>query len=722
MWTVFKKGVPHFGVFAGYLILALVFLWPLPLEGVNQIIGGGGDPELELWTLCWNAHWFAGGTPSYFDANICHPEQNSLAFADHLFSQALIFTPLQEITGNPVLSYNLLLALTIALSGYGAWLCARGLGLSPAVSLVVGMLFAFFPFRTAQVKHLHILSTQWLPFSFFFLIRFLQANRFRWWPLGLFTLFSLLHVLCSFYQALIWALLIGITVVAFLIGGSLGWRKSAGLLSAALVIALALAPFVTVYFQVSDTYGIVRSINENIHYSARPGQFLHPSPTSLLHRAFVQRSDDGPPSGQSGEHHLYPGIIFTVLLTWGMITTFRSARTHRRIWFLLLAATLTALVLSFGPVLVDGDGDRLLPLPYALLYHWLPGVKGLRVPARLVLLLHFSGALLAGLGLQSMLGSRMKQVKGWTAAVLLSALIFLEGVSFDLPSKDLPLPGSMPAAYQAIRELPPDTVLLELPTHMKHLQYLPMYTSTFHFRPLANGRSGIIPPVTARLGRLTDPASPHALGPALLDHMLETGINTILLHRQWNRPAINRLTIGHLRGLGVFTRQPLPDRDIIYRLDAERGREEDVTALPDGPLTRGTGPALSLAPEDAFPTTLNRPVRMTVEGDRLLFGERVHFRWLTRIPAGRWQLTMQVGGLTHTDNRGLPCSIQADLAGITVIHRDDLQARTVLRGSAVEVQRTAHYRISLLVRGQNPHRPIRLQLRNVRLVPVARED
>ncbi len=324
MRVVLEKALPHLGVLALLLFLSLLFLWPLPVNGTTHIIGGVGDPLLELWTLCWNHHWFSGQAQSYFDANICHPEKNSLAFADHLFSQALIFAPLHRITGNPVLSYNLLLALSLALSGWGAYLCAGALGLSRPVSLVVGILFAFFPFRTSQIKHLHILSTQWLPFSFFFLLGFLRSKAFSWRHLSLFTLFSVLHTLCSFYQALIWALLISITVITFVIGGRIGWRKIVGLFGAGLVIIAVLAPFASAYFQVSQHYEIVRSINVNIKYSARPDDFVHTSQHSLLYRNFTRLANtETPPRHRSGEHQLYPGLVLFILLTVGIFVFFR---------------------------------------------------------------------------------------------------------------------------------------------------------------------------------------------------------------------------------------------------------------------------------------------------------------------------------------------------------------------------------------------------------------
>lgn len=721
MGVVLNRVWTHLGILTIFLILSLLFLWPLPLTGTTELVGGGGDPLLELWTLSWNAHWLSGGALSYFDANICHPEKNSLAFADHLFSQSLFFTPLFKATGNPVLGYNLLLVMSLALSGWGTCLCARSLGLSPPVSLLAGILFAFFPFRTAEVNHLHILSTQWLPFSFYFLLHFLRADRFRPVALILFTLFSTLHLLCSFYQALIWALLTGITILAFLPGRRFTLRRLAGLAGAGLVLSAAIFPFASACFEVSRHYGIVRSIEENHRYSAKPKDFLSLPHNSLLHRTMAGTES---PRARDGEHTLYPGLIFTILLGFGVAAALRTRSDLRRVWLMLLVTVAAAAVFSFGPVLITGSAEhqRFFPLPYALLYHLVPGIKGLRVPSRLVILLHFSGALLAGLGLQGLLGGRRTLTRGitWAAVLLLSSIAFLESASFDLPTITLPVPGSMPPAYRDIRRLPEDTVLLELPTHTPQFQFLPMYFSTFHFHPLANGRSGIIPPVTRQMHRVTDPYFPHGLGPALLDHMFETGINTVLLHRHWNSKKRNQAFLNRLADLNALeTVGRYDDFDILYRLSAVPGLGEDITLLPAGSIERAEGPPIRLTASDAFPSTLNRQVAMTVEDEKLRIGEQMHFRWLTHIPAGRWQLRMVLSGLVRPANEGRPCSVLAEVAGVTVIDRDDVHSRELLSGIPIQVERSAHYRISCLVRPEIKHTSINVVLGKARLTPIS---
>jgi len=724
--SLIRRAGPHIGVAVALLLLSLIFLWPIPLHLDDHIIGGGGDALLECWTLCWDTHFLRGGASSLFDANICHPEKTSLAFADHLFAQSLLFLPLYMLTGNQALSFNVLVILTFVLNGWGIWLCGRNLGFSRPASLLAAILFAYFPNRLYEVPHLHILSSQWLPFSFYFLLRFLRRRPGGWIDLPAFTFFSLLCVLSSFYQALIWAVLVSVTIVVTLGARQVGGKQLGQLAAAGLAITMITIPFALPYFTVSDRYQVTRSIEENIHNSARPGDFLTAPADNLIYGnpSAKPHSSDSPPRRF---HPLFPGLLFTLLLVCGITALFipgRSPGDQRplsRERLILLLSALTALILSFGPALPWGSGEArvLIPLPYSLLYHWIPGLKGLRVPARMVLLFHFSGALLAAYGLQRLL-SPFKASRAWAVTLVVCALAFAEGLSLDVIKCNVFTDQTLTEAYQDVQRLPEDTVLLELPTQR---EFFPMYNSTFHFHKLANGRSGIIPPVTHQLSYLTAPENPYAFGPALIDHALQTGINTILFHRRFNTKRLNRLSLSALNRQDCL--DPLgryKNRDLLFRINAEKGREADITPLPGGSTEPVAEQALQLKSRDAFPSSFHRPMMMSAEDEQLHIGERIHFRWLKRIPRGRWQLRLWVAEVGQVTSEELSVTLTVEIAGVEVLTNKELQAGQPVRGIPVEVARTAHYRINCMVRQHPNHRPFDLVLETVRLVPVSTID
>ena len=66
-----------------------------------------------------------GALRNFWNANIFHPEPLTLAYSEHLFAQAVQILPVYALTGNIILSYNLLFLSTFVLSGLGMFLFVR---------------------------------------------------------------------------------------------------------------------------------------------------------------------------------------------------------------------------------------------------------------------------------------------------------------------------------------------------------------------------------------------------------------------------------------------------------------------------------------------------------------------------------------------------------------------------------------------------------------------
>jgi hypothetical protein len=100
---------------------------------------------------------------------------------------------------------------------------------------------------------------------------------------------------------------------------------------------------------------------------------------------------------QVGERELFPGIIASVLALVGLV----FGRGRERWYYPILGVI--AFVLTFGLSHNLPGTSREIPLPYALLYDWVPGFKALRVPVRFAVMLDFALYVLAGYGLARIL-------------------------------------------------------------------------------------------------------------------------------------------------------------------------------------------------------------------------------------------------------------------------------------------------------------------------------
>ena len=87
--------------------------------------------------------------------------------------------PVYALTGNIILSYNLLFLSTFVLSGLGMFLFVREVTGSARAGFVAGLIYAFAPYRVPQFAHLQVISSQWMPFVLYGLRRYFETRHVR---------------------------------------------------------------------------------------------------------------------------------------------------------------------------------------------------------------------------------------------------------------------------------------------------------------------------------------------------------------------------------------------------------------------------------------------------------------------------------------------------------------------------------------------------------------
>ncbi len=166
-----------------YLLLTLAMTWPLAAGSRATCRATSAIPLLNMWILGWGAEHLpdvvAGRMTlhDFWNANIFHPAPLALGFSEHLAGQVLQILPVYYLTGNLILAYNLLFLSSFVLSGLGMYLLVRDLLGDDArfswPAFVAGLIFAFVPFRIAQVAHIQSVSSQWMPLALYGFRRFI---------------------------------------------------------------------------------------------------------------------------------------------------------------------------------------------------------------------------------------------------------------------------------------------------------------------------------------------------------------------------------------------------------------------------------------------------------------------------------------------------------------------------------------------------------------------
>src|SRR5262245_57792745 len=295
------------GVCGLYLALAAIYTWPLLPSSRSLLASDAGDPAFNTLVLWWNATRLPFST-AWWNAPQYFPTNGISAFTESLVGIGVVFDPAYWLSGNPVLAYNLALFLTWPLSAFAAYLLVRFLIKRDDAAIVAGLAFGLSPYRNAEIAHTQSLSSYRLPLVLLGLHGFREDRRWRW--LALFVAAWLMQSLANGHFMLFGAVLIAMWLVYFCSTRET-WRTGLTLLGVWSASSVALVPILLKYQEVHDRFGLQRTENEILAYSARPASWTEVSGDVRFRRSFVP----------DGKDDLFPGLtalalVFAAGLMW----------------------------------------------------------------------------------------------------------------------------------------------------------------------------------------------------------------------------------------------------------------------------------------------------------------------------------------------------------------------------------------------------------------------
>lgn len=167
-------------VLAGYLLLGLIFTWPLALHaggGVIQVGDRPVDAGQGIWNLWWARASLLRGANPFVTGHLFFPEQLNLFYQTLSLPNALSVWPVLALVG-PVAAFNTIIALSFGLGGYWSYRLGRALGAGRAAALLAGFVFAFTPYHIQRVwgGTMELASTHWLALYALLLLRALARR------------------------------------------------------------------------------------------------------------------------------------------------------------------------------------------------------------------------------------------------------------------------------------------------------------------------------------------------------------------------------------------------------------------------------------------------------------------------------------------------------------------------------------------------------------------
>jgi F5/8 type C domain len=531
------------GLAAGlYLLLTIALTWPLLLHPGSRVPSDLGDSLLNMFLLAWNAREVPL-TPHWWNLPMFFPIPGVLAFSEHLLGLSLIADPVIWVTGNVLLAYNVAFFLSFPLCAIGAHLLTYQITKRHDLALVAGLAYGFAPYRMAQFAHIQVLSSYWMPFALLGLHKFIERPRWSW--LVLFAVSWYFQALACGYYLFYLSVLIGLWLLWFAIG-RIRWADFGRLTIAWAVTTLAFLPIALGYLKYQRAYGLRRWPDEIQAFSADVASVLKGSGNLRLWGWLnvVDRPESALFPGVALILVIVLGVVLAwTAAAHGQLRRLRATRLL--LAGALLFGIVAATPLWLGPWKLDVFGIRLLsvrtaqkpfsvavllavvafalhpsiragwgrrsalafytlaavamwlfslgpaptlmnkPLLYKAPYAWLmlvPGVEGVRVPARFWVLATLCLAVACALALGYIV-ERLPTLRRPLVAIV-AVLVLVEAWPVGLPL--IEAPAWRPSSTSAVSRL-------ELPTGSIQ-DLIALYRATQHRRPLANGYSGYFAP------------------------------------------------------------------------------------------------------------------------------------------------------------------------------------------------------------------------------------
>ncbi len=491
-------GLPHMLALITFTLLTIIATWPM-FPNLGGYLMDKGDPLFTTWGMAWQAHAIATNPLALFDANVNYPFKGTLAFDELSFTEAALGAPFYWLTANPVLSHNIIVFTAFILSGYGLWLLVRELTGSSWAGLLGGTAYAFSFYMMTHLPHTTLLSAQWMPFILLAAYKLFWTRRWRWaWA---FAIFFALQALSGHYLAYYAAILLAIFVIYYSLAQRrlFTWQFIGKLAAGSTVAAILISPIALPFYMLQAGYDFKRDLFQVERFSNTLPSFLAVFRGNPLYRKLLASFFD--PGPWAIERSAFPGFGILLLSLIGVVASWRYSRSCRAVsavsagptgdsfagsapsalgthaTFYLIVALFSA-ILSLGPTLqlnyppTEYDPNAIngvLPLPYALLFDWVPGFQSMRVAARIDVLTALSLAALAGVGaffvlrwLRARMSWRTARIALPVTAALIALAPLFETWSVPLNMTAIPTRGAVPPVYGWLAQQP-HTVYAEYP-------------------------------------------------------------------------------------------------------------------------------------------------------------------------------------------------------------------------------------------------------------------
>jgi hypothetical protein len=387
------------------------------------------DSTFAAWLVGRNAYTLLHRPLDLFDTEHCAPAEQTMTLGEPMITMGLLGMPFYLATGDPILTYNLVLCLQWLIGAMAMYALVVAWTGVPVAGIVAGMMYVFHPVHTRDITHPFLHDTAWTVLALLFAQRLFAWGRWRD-AVGL-GLATALQLGSSFYPFLAAVFLTPPFVVWLIVRYRFRHVRPAQLALVAVLVALAAVSIFGPYLRAAG------SQQRSYHFYAEWASFL--------------------PGGSR-----FAGWPAVMLILAGLVLGRRRALGRLDgdpRWMLALGGAIVGVTAMGGhgvSVLSALRGDPPLPIQLPNLYTMaaavLPGLGMVRNAGQLALGTHLVLSILTGFGTAALL----RVVGRRWALVLATILVLVVGLDTIRPA-GLGFHGGI--RWNVVRIRPPDEIV-----------------------------------------------------------------------------------------------------------------------------------------------------------------------------------------------------------------------------------------------------------------------
>lgn len=494
---IFKKIFNNnLGIILAYIFLALFFTFPLILNITDSMATGknridndytiNSDSIYFIWNFWSFKHNLVdlGVSPFSHSDFVFYPNGFDVSAGgyDNVLN-SLLSLPLQLITNNLILVYNILALFNFVFAAYSAYLLANYLIGDKKISFLSGIIFGFSPYMIARsLGHFNLLTAGAIPLVALFCLKMLDEPKIK----------NSLLLAVAFFMTTIssWQYGLFAGIFVFFSSAYFAYHQKEKILNktylknfiifsaASLILLLPVAfPMIKSTLEKKSTPS---NFMETLIYSADPFSFLTPIPLSNF-GGFTDPSIYITFSGNTVESTTYLGILELIVIFFSF--HYRKKLDKRsKYWLYLL---IVFFILSLGPylkvfMLIVNE----IPLPYYFILKYIPFFNFAKESVRLSIFIALFSSIIFAFALKYLFSLKNYSPRKNEFLAFLAAVIILERTIFPYPIEKI----SSPSFYHKISQEKENYAILDLPVDSILGFSFYNYFQTIHGKNITSGK------------------------------------------------------------------------------------------------------------------------------------------------------------------------------------------------------------------------------------------